>query len=792
MNARSLGPRTFLLAVVLAGCPRETETPRRVLATPPSASATAMPMDAPTGPTVKRLDGPAPLTGYRAEAKTGDYVLANEGNVAVVSATTGRLLDFGVDGGQDELVAIEPSLSLAADGAKTERLDIDGIEARAHEVEARWRVVGARLTVRVIYTFHGEALRIESTLASSGDAVAAAHLGEQASWGNVPTWVEGHGDAGGAGAWPAAFVGRDALGVAYALGADGGAIARFSPPSPGFWQSGRTTSDVGGVAAGGASRPRVAWLARGISIGHAAMALPSVIAGGVRRVDRLLPFDYELARDVGGAIVPFAPFRPALTTIDAPVPSGARVLRRFVVPGLAPGPWLDVDARDTRDASPRAGYLAWRVTERGGGALPARIVVRGVPPTPDPSWGEDPHAGAVLNVVYADRDGSRELAPGDYVVTVSRGFEYTARELKVTIADHGRVEIKAELERVVDTRGWITADLHLHAAPSPDAPTLLADRIRSLAAAGVEVGVATDHNAITDYAPTIRELGLGKWVASIVGDEITTKGDLYGHFNLFPLAIGQTPVPFDHTTPPAIFAAARAAARDAVLQVNHPRMGDIGYFDVLGFDPKDVAGWRAKTKLAAMDFDAIEVFNGDHYDHLGEVEKCLRDWYALLDSGMRVTATGNSDSHKLAYHEAGVPWNYVHVADDPAKLDERAFVEAIRAGRVVVSSGPFVRMTANGREIGDTVAAGTVEVAVRVDAPPWVDVDRVELVGRGGAVLKAWTIKSTAVTRLDAHAKLALTKGDWIVAVARGKKPMTALHRAGAMPFAFTNPIRVE
>jgi hypothetical protein len=35
-------------------------------------------------------------------------------------------------------------------------------------------------------------------------------------------------------------------------------------------------------------------------------------------------------------------------------------------------------------------------------------------------------------------------------------------------------------------------------------------------------------------------------------------------------------------------------------------------------------------------------------------------------------------------------------------------------------------------------------------------------------------------------------KGDWILVIARGTKPMSYLYRAGARPFAFTNPIWVE
>jgi hypothetical protein len=34
--------------------------------------------------------------------------------------------------------------------------------------------------------------------------------------------------------------------------------------------------------------------------------------------------------------------------------------------------------------------------------------------------------------------------------------------------------------------------------------------------------------------------------------------------------------------------------------------------------------------------------------------------------------------------------------------------------------------------------------------------------------------------------------GDWLVVLVRGKKPMFPLRRAGALPFAFTNPIWVK
>src|SRR6185312_10281748 len=165
----------------------------------------------------------------------------------------------------------------------------------------------------------------------------------------------------------------------------------------------------------------------------------------------------------------------------------------------------------------------------------------------------------------------------------------------------------------------------------------------------------------------------------------------------------------------------------------------IGYFDLLRFDRDDLQAWAKRVNLADMTFDAIEVFNGDHYARIDKVEECLRDWYALLNAGYRFTATGNSDSHKLSYHEPGVPRNLVAVPnDDPASFDERAFVAAVKKGRVVVSSGPFIRLEIGGKGVGETVPAGAVEVSITVDAPPWVDVDHVELVRRG-EVVEGWT-----------------------------------------------------
>jgi hypothetical protein len=728
------------------------------------------------------------LHGPRVDARAGDFLLENSGMLAVVTAA-GHVVDYGPRGGRDEMVGVEPSVFR---GLEAEVLTVVRAAPVGAALFVEKRLVARPLQLRTWIYFSGPALAIESSLVGEA-AGAPLTLGEVVAWGNLPTFVEGHGFAVREGSNTGEFIAREGFGTAYALYSAGGRITARIPPFdlPGFNPSLSTGEEVGG-------RHRAVLLTHSArSLGDAVLSLPHL----ARRLTVLAALPRGLpprTRVEVRRCLALGPYLEVLATgKEVELPAGC-IRARLTAPGHAPGPWLESEQLHASPL-PSAGRLRFRVNEAGRGAIPARILVRGRDATPDPSFGEEPREGAALNVVYSERGaGEQAIPPGRYRVVVDRGFEYTIHEEDVVVAAGRTATVQASLTRVVDTRGWISADLHLHAAPSPDAPAGLEDRIRSLAAVGVEVGVATDHNAVTDYGPVIRRMGMGRWVASVVGDEITTKETLFGHFNAFPLAPETPPIEWRDTEPRRIFAAVRAArpyGKDTILQVNHPRMRDLGYFELTRFDPGDIEGWAKRTPHADLGFDAIEVFNGDYYERkrLFKVEECLRDWYALLNSGRRYTATGNSDSHKLTYHEAGVPRNLVAVADDdPAKLDERAFVESIRRGRVVVSSGPFVQLWAGGVAVGGEVAAGEVEVVVRVDAPPWVDVDRVELVRRG-EVVRSWRGPFAAgVTRLRAAERMRLRPGDWLIALARGSRPMSHLHRPDAAPFGFTNPVWVK
>ena len=165
-----------------------------------------------------------------------------------------------------------------------------------------------------------------------------------------------------------------------------------------------------------------------------------------------------------------------------------------------------------------------------------------------------------------------------------------------------------------------------------------------------------------------------------------------------------------------------------VLQVNHPRSGANGYFDQLGFDPD---GRRHRRRLR-RGFDALEVWNGRNVEARTKV---LDDYLALLRTSHPVTAIADTDTHGIVGQEAGLPRTYVRVAKDDAldawdaaRTDD--LVRTVREKRdVVLTNGPFLRVTANGAGIGGIARArgGLVDVKVHVSSAPFVVVDHAEI-----------------------------------------------------------------
>jgi len=326
----------------------------------------------------------------------------------------------------------------------------------------------------------------------------------------------------------------------------------------------------------------------------------------------------------------------------------------------------------------------------------------------------------------------------------------------------------------------------------------------SVAAEGVEFAIPTDHYVVTDLSPSIAALTssglLASRVLTVPGSEISTVGHRFGHFNLYPMQPGQQ-ITYENTTPRRMFAEMRRASPEGVLQVNHPRWHDLGYFSRYKLDPKSARVPPQFKDEYDPDFDAIEIFNGVDATSEPKIRLVLLDWMHLLGQGYRYTATGNSDSHKLFYMDPGLPRNLVRwgsARSDAEDLDADplAVVRAIRDGHVTVTSGPILDVDILGKGPGQTLRyqGKHVPLRVRVRAAPWIDVTEVEvLLGPQGRRVRWLPVKSsTAVLRLDSVVDLTVQGKTFVVVVAKGRRELPNVFLPKVRPYAFTNPIWLE
>ncbi|MCP5057069.1 MAG: CehA/McbA family metallohydrolase [bacterium] len=455
---------------------------------------------------------------------------------------------------------------------------------------------------------------------------------------------------------------------------------------------------------------------------------------------------------------------------------------------------------------------------------PMRLVFVGENGTPTPRFGADQFGlavdGSPIPASLETNDISLAGVPGDPTEALLQPGSY--RVLAVLGPEHGLTETRIELEagedmslvlaapsRLLETPGWISADLHVHSGWSFDSALPQEGQLRAFAAAAGEILVATEHDRTVDPRPAIRALGLADRLHGVTGVEITTafRGAdtpaTSGHANVFPMRMEKAA--YRGGAPRAegrrwrdIWAELRETGAP-LLQLNHPRSSlnpedDESYFNHLGmgaaYDPAQPLGAgdnrvlseRGAHGLRDLDFDAIELLNGDN--HPGYLHG-RADWFSFLLQGEKRTATANSDSHRLGVPVA-VPRNYVRLPDGP--IEDNAFAEAVRAGASWGTTGPLLDVLLGAAGLGEVHRGSDGELRVRVDAAPWVPVVEAR-VYVNGVLAERRPLEGPSELVFPLH-----FPSDAFVTVEVEGEPSDAYAAVlpGFVPFAFTNPIYVD
>jgi len=406
---------------------------------------------------------------------------------------------------------------------------------------------------------------------------------------------------------------------------------------------------------------------------------------------------------------------------------------------------------------------------------------------------------------------------GRYHVVAWRGIEYERFEGEVDLSlGRGKVVLAIALDRAWTPHGVLAADLHVHARASNDSTLPNPQRVIAQAAAGIQVVGLSDHNANGDLDAEIAELHLDPVIASIASNELTTD---QLHVGVYPVQVvrgapggGAPPrAALAHAGPREVFELAHAMPGYPIVQLNHPRFRVTALYDGTGWDG---VAWPPPFPLG---FDAVEVLAGySAFNVPGDrrFDDSARDFYTLVDHGHLVTPLGNSDTHDLNWVLDGTTRSYVYVDDPrPAPFDEAGFIAAIRARRVVATSGPWLDVeVAAAKGTTPTVgpgqalhARGTAWVDVTVSQARFVHVERIRItVGSPAGPQLAQVVDVPADLRSYRWSgEIAVGDADtWIGVTADGDTPLPLeqtgsyqkdrWNRAGVTPFAIASPVLID
>ncbi len=251
---------------------------------------------------------------------------------------------------------------------------------------------------------------------------------------------------------------------------------------------------------------------------------------------------------------------------------------------------------------------------------------------------------------------------------------------------------------------------------------------------------------------------------------------------------------------------------DKLVQINHPNIVQMAFDKDLNGSPD--GGFEKMFSF----MDVIEVHPlptiftpPESLPNEREQGNTIFHWLQLLNLGYRVPGVVNTDAH-WNFHGSGGLRNFIKSStDDPAEASVPNLVHACEHGNIVMTNGPFLTVHAKAGQGSDTALVGEdlnapggkLTLAVRVQCPNWLEVNRVQIFVNGVADPKRNYTRRThadkfhqATVVFDEELPIELATDAHLVVVAAGEGkelgPVVGPDQAKQMPTAVANPIFVD
>jgi len=436
-----------------------------------------------------------------------------------------------------------------------------------------------------------------------------------------------------------------------------------------------------------------------------------------------------------------------------------------------------------------------------GKPIPARISITakdGQSFAPDDAWrhaddGVD-HTERRFEYGYFHTPGTSDLTipEGTLSIEVTRGPEYEVAHQSVSVAAKSTRTIRVSIHRLMNlaARGWWSGDLHVHmnyGGHYRSDPR----RLRAMAEAEdlhvIENLIVNKEGRVPDIGYfTGRPDPVSTSRLLILHDQ-EFHTSLWGHVGLLGLR--------DHVVLPGYASYAQTAAasffptntevmtqareQGAVTGYVHP--GDV-LADTAQPDKTLPYGIPADAALGLVDYMELVSFS----EHVSTAWV----WYRLLNCGFHIPAGAGTDAMtNFASLRGPVGMNRVYVKLD-GPLSRERFLGGLKAGRSFATNGPLLELTIEGRGLGEEVRlpVGGGRLRVRGSLRSFVPVERLELVGRDGQVLRFPLAGDS--TRASIDTTIAVRQSGWYTLRASSTKsrhPVLDIY-----PFATTSPIYVS
>lgn len=656
-------------------------------------------------------------------------------------------------------------------------------------------------------------LLVVSTITNEGKEAAKVPLADQ--W----TQMRSKGSVNGI-QWADAINPADKAGYAYAWVTEGGATipekaeAELAP--------GATITVARFLAVGTSPAQAVgfveAFRTGGDSIGQLSLTLTDAQSKAPVTDGRVL-----IGEDLAKA-VPAYPDDKGI--IDLMLPAGAYTLNGEDIGRASIPEKVEVAAKSGASKTFAFGpesSISFDIKDEAGKSIPCKAQFNALGETAQVNLGPTDRARGCVDQYFSESGRFRVgLPPGTYEVIVTRGPEHHHLRQEVDLQPGATHAFTGILKRAFATPGWVSTDFHNHSTPSGDNTCGTDDRLINLAAEHVEFAPTTEHNRLYDWAPHIERLGLASFLKTVPGMELTGSG---AHFNSFPFS--PDPKLQDWGAPvwkkdPRLNAITlrdwQGAEADRWIHVNHPDMienfidrdkngqadGGFAYFGGL-LDGIEVQNYSPSEILATAPYKLAPARGGGP----GRVVSPIREfiWLQLLNQGLSPRAIAVCDAHHVHGNGVGGWRTYVKSStDEPAEVDWREISRNSKAGRMILSTGPYLEVeTGAGIGAGDLDrVSGEVQLKVRVQCNDWLDIDRVQVLVNGRQLPEYNYTReknpdkfADGGVKFDQSLKLKLQQDAHLIVVAVGEKHtlQTGFGSSGQsklQPIAYNNPIFVD